>query len=124
VPVDTIDVYIADGPEPLWVLILTVLVKYGAVWLGTKMPLPRAAAATVVMIVASTIVGVAAEFLLPSGALFGLPTFVVVIVAVAVATVTETLVVGYGFARGVTPRIAAFLVAANIISIAASWASL
>lgn len=32
--------------------------------------------------------------------------------------------VGYGFAHGVTLRIAAFIVAANVVSMAASWISL
>ena len=41
-----------------------------------------------------------------------------------VVSVTETLLLGYGFAYGVTVRIAGFIVAAKVIWLAASWISL
>ena len=41
-----------------------------------------------------------------------------------VSSVTETFIAGYGFARVVTLRIVAFIVAANVIEMAATWISL
>ena len=58
---EMIDTYIADGPEPTWVLIVSLLAKYVAGWRGAKLSPLRAAAATCVITVASTLVGVAAE---------------------------------------------------------------
>jgi hypothetical protein len=56
-----IDLYIADGSEPLWVTSIWLALKFLVVWLALRLTLLRAFLAVVAMVIASTVVLMAWE---------------------------------------------------------------
>jgi hypothetical protein len=60
-----IDLYIADGGEPLWVTCVWLALKFLVVWLALRLPPMRGFLAIIVMVIASTIVLIGWEIIVP-----------------------------------------------------------
>jgi glycerol-3-phosphate acyltransferase PlsY len=75
-----IDLYIADGSEPLWVTSIWLALKFLVVWLALRLTLLRAFLAVVAMVIASTVVLMAWEIVLPTS----LPLLALLVLRVAV----------------------------------------
>jgi peptidoglycan/LPS O-acetylase OafA/YrhL len=110
-----IDLYIADGSEPLWVTSIWLALKFLVVWLALRLTPLRAFLAVVAMVIASTVVLMAWEIVLPTS----LPLLALLVLRVAVETAIEVAVLVWAF-RVVWSRRFSWLLAANMIALALS----
>jgi hypothetical protein len=113
-----IDSYIADGGVPLWATSVWLALKFIAVWLALRLPPLRAFLAVLAMVVASTIVLVAWEIILPTS----LPLLALLVLGVVVETAVEAAVLVLGF-RVAWSRRFGLLLLANVLAVVLSVAT-
>jgi len=102
-----IDLYIADGGEPLWVTCVWLALKFLVVWLALRLPPLRGFLAIIVMVIASTIVLIGWEIIVP------LPMALqpLLVLGVVVETAVEAAVLIWGFRVAWCRRFALLFVA-------------
>jgi hypothetical protein len=107
-----IDHYTADAGEPLWVTSVWLALKFIVAWLALRLRPRRAFLATAAMVIASTVVLIGWEIILPT--LLALVPLLVL--GVVVQTAVEAAVLVWALRVAPTPRLA-FLLGANVIAV-------